>query len=174
MSIVGILGVLGFLLALGLAALEIRRYYLPLQLRVMMAHLVQTHKGVSLVSLLIAFVNPASRSRTVYQILIDIPDNATLMVPPYQYRYDMPHPMIDYKLPSGGNVLSIPVDALLQLPLDIPPLQSQSKWYAIQINLESLMIDSTRIRLPLNARDIFGKTIATFDKELELRKNEAL
>jgi hypothetical protein len=172
MSIADILGVLGFLLAVGLAALEIRSYLLPLQLRITMAHLVQTHKGVSLVSLLIAFVNPASRSRTVYHILTDIPHNTTLMTPPYQYRYDISHPMMEYKLPSGGNVLSIPIDELLQPPLDILPLQSQTKRCIIQTNLEHLMVGSTQIRLPLIAQDVFGRKVATFDKEIELRDYE--
>lgn len=171
MDIVGILGILGFLLAGILAYLEWHRYYVPLHLKVRELQVHRSPDGIHfLVLLRVCFVNPAARGKTVGYIQVGKPDNATVAQPPYEYEEG--HNTLRYWIPNTPHVESyLSEDEILVLPLDIPPHQSQSKWYVLlfQMNEAVRGFDIPTVQVLVLAEDIWGKTIAKYDEEVELK-----
>ena len=172
MGIPGILGILGFVFALGLSYLEWHRYRIPLQLRLREVVHVGASKDTHLILFRLSVVNPASRGRTVYDVgLADLPNNV-IVKQLRDYHYEEGHDTLVYELPNDKNVNTpIHFDELLWLPLDIPPHQSRSGFVAYVITEGKQDYMQKGIHFHFVARDasLPPKKIAEYQKKIELR-----
>ena len=118
----------------------------------------------------LTLVNPASRGRTVGYIRFDKLDNAILSQPPYEGEDN--GEVLKYWIPNTSYVqVRMSGDKILELPLDIPPHQSRSRWYALlfQMNEKVQDFDIPKVRVQVFAEDIFRKRLAKYDDTLELK-----
>jgi hypothetical protein len=167
-----ILGILGFCLSLGLGLLEYRRYHLPLQLRLREVDLMAVSGDIYLVLLRVAFVNPALRGRTVYQLRLQPQGDAKVWRPPPQYRED--RSSISYAIASVGGqsqTVVLPKSEILQLPLDIPPHQSRTGWVALVVQPGTLQAPQhfPCFDAALIAQDVSLRNVARISEQIELR-----
>ena len=174
----GLAGLIVALVAAAVAAtlvcFEVRRYRVPLQMRVREVDIAaRAEDKFYLILLRIAFVNPATRGRTVYHIAVHQSDEVHVEQPPHEYSKRRDE--ITYKLPAmqgaqGGDV-TLSLDEVLQLPLDIPPHQSRYLWWPAEMKLQTAQPDpgTTKFQLTLDALDVTGHRLARFDEEIELQ-----
>ena len=164
----GIVGILGFLLAVSLVFLEWHRYCLPLQMRLKELILVDSSSDTYLVLLSLTFVNPSSVGKTVYSIRGGVPNREDLKPCRPESLEGLDGAVV--RLPNAEKARKVPVAELLWLPLDIPPHQSQSKWYPALIHVKAVgEVIYPQVHLRLSAIDVLGKTLAKFDGEIELK-----
>jgi hypothetical protein len=102
-------------------------------------------RGIALVLIRLAFVNPSSRYKTVVDVQPRSEQEriAVRAIPPI---YHQGLSEISYKLASG-EVQSLPISVSLQVPLDIPPHQSQSKWLAVSVKCGKKELSTIRLSL---------------------------
>ena len=175
LMIAAVIGSLGLLLALLLAAVEVYRYYSGLRLGVREVALggisVQSEYTYFLVLLRLAFVNPSPRGRTVYHVLVASPDNVSISTSPYQYDKGL-HELI-YSIPNESDELMkarVPRGDVLWLPLDIPPYQSRSGYVVIIVRVDvPKAFPPLSTHLTLTAQDVSLKCVAKFDEVIELK-----
>jgi len=169
--VTGVMGILGFLLASALGYFEWHRYHIPLKLQVRELEVHRSPDGIHfLVFLRLSFVNPATRGKTVFHILLGKPDNATVSQPPYEY--DETHDTLKYWIPNTPYVEAyLSEDKTLVFPLDIPPHQSRSKWHPLLFEMREAVqgFDIPIVHIEVFAKDVFGKTIAKYDERVELK-----
>jgi len=171
-AVVGVVGVLGFVLAVILAVMEIRRYWLPLHLKIQCYRVQYCDNQESVVLFRLSFVNPASAGKTVNYTMY-----SKAFLTPYlynkrldtvwrepDYSYDMNQRTVTYLLPN--NECQMPYDEMLQYPLDIPPHQSRTRWYLLIADLASIPLGVCPIQL--QAFDVFGKPIASDHVEIPI------
>ena len=123
-----------------------------------------------LVLLRLTFVNPATRGRTVGYMRCGMPDSATVAQPPHEYEEG--HDTLKYWIPSTAHVEAyLSEDETLLPPLDIPPQQSRSKWYALLVRMNDAVkdFDIPIVRVEVFADDIFRNNLAKYDEKLELK-----
>ncbi|HUU64450.1 MAG TPA: hypothetical protein VMX96_11145 [Dehalococcoidia bacterium] len=168
MEAAGILGILGFALGIGMACLEIRRYRLPLHLRVHDIELVDSSEDAYFFVIRLAFVNPATRGRTVYRVAAGEPNEA-IAWKPNSYQCRTGRSIVIGKLPNTDIETQISKDERLQVPLDIPPHQSRTGLIPVLIHKDTEVIHTQKVRLRLDAFDISKKKpIAKFDEVIDL------
>lgn len=130
-SILNILGFLGFVLAAILSWIQIRSLFHPLQLYITYYDCQPTDNESALILLRVSFVNPSSQSRTICHLDIkDRTDGQHLIEVKREDKLNL-H-TVTYSLSNVSR--QFPSEEILQLPLDIPPNQSLSKWVAIGID----------------------------------------
>jgi len=113
--------------------IQVRDYQRPLRLLVTYLDCQPADKGTSLIALRLAFVNPASRARTVCGIDVESKMSGTRLIELSQ-EVDLNHQTATYSLPSVS--LQLPFAETLQFPLDIPPNQSLSRWLVIALSYQ--------------------------------------
>ncbi|MBN1189904.1 MAG: hypothetical protein JXA46_09135 [Dehalococcoidales bacterium] len=164
----GILGVAGFVLALYLACVEWHRYRMHLQMVLMEVKYVGQLKDTHLVLLSVAFVNPASAGKTVFHILGGAPNSEVFSPCPYQYLEDKNSLL--FQLPNSDKAVIVQRNELLWLPLDIPPNQSETKWYAALIRRAVEAEEKhPEVHIRLYAQDVLNKQLAKYERNIELR-----
>ena len=165
------IGILGFLLSCILGCFEYHRYRIPLQLITREVRVYRSPDRIHfLVLLRICFVNPAAKGRTVGYIQVGKPDNASLSQSPYGFDED--EGTLTYGIPNDADTeVHLSEDEIIWLPLDILPHQSQSGWYALLLRMNEQVQESVipKTRCLILAEDIFGKTIARYDEDIELK-----
>ena len=163
-----IVGVAGFLLALLLAYVEWHRYKYPLRMVVREAKYIGSSEDTHLVFLSLAFVNPSSVGKTVFRILGVSLTKGDFVPCPYQYQKD--DESLVFQLPNSDKVATLQKNELLWLPLDIPPNQSETKWYpALMHKKMGLEEKRPEIHIRLLAQDVLEKQLALIDQTIELK-----
>jgi len=179
----GIVGILGFLLALYLKAENRRLARLPLHMSLREVSYKGSLADRHLVLLSLAFVNPSSVGKTVFHIVGGAPNKEDLK--PYLYQRMQGQTEVEMITPNGEKKLIIPILELLCLPLDIPPHQSRTGYYPaliqthhqndtsqalpVLIKTPNSVNSHPQVHLLLRAYDVLGKQIAEIDQNIELK-----
>jgi hypothetical protein len=169
----GIPGYLALIVSIVLLVLGIQRYYLHLRMRVLRAFVVWYEDNVSIVLFDLAFVNPASRGKTVSNVKLRPPPVINDKEYPLVYDKNLEHAVC--LSPNNNKTLAkFPPDQILQSPLDIPPHQSRCKLYSRCIGILVPEGDTISEHLPLPfhfyAFDIDDKQIAKCVVKMSLEK----
>ncbi len=125
-------------IALGSIGWQIKDFFPRLRMSVVDLYIPYVYKNMSLVLVRLAFVNPSSRAKCVCHVDINI---KSTIIPVHRaevlamYEKDL-HTLI-YALPEAQNhQFPLAVVESLQIPLDIPPHQSLSKWCVFAAEIE--------------------------------------
>ena len=130
-NILSILGGIAFVIAGILSFLQLKDYFRPLRLMVTYEHCQPSDNSTSLILYRLSFVNPASRGRTVSYLDVT---SIVKGIPLIELKTEV-EPNLQTVTYSLSNVSRrLPFAEILQLPLDIPPNQSLSKWKAIAVS----------------------------------------
>jgi hypothetical protein len=167
--ILGIVGVFGFFLAVYQVMIDRHRYKIPLQMNLRETKYVGQSGDNHLVLLSITFVNPASAGKTVSHILGGAPNSEIFSPCPYQYQTDKNS--IICQLPNSDKAAIIQKNELLWLPLDIPPHQSETKWYPALIKHKAVKLvhQQYQVHLHLIAKDVFENSLSEYNGTVELK-----
>jgi len=159
----------GFLLSLWLALIEWRRYHLPLQVRLDWLTVTRLADNDFVIQIRSCFVNPASRGKTVYQVLLGMPNNVTCSE--IRPRYDEDQHYLIYEFPIGDKSLRRLVESAIIQSFDVAPNQSLCKWsiYRVvvppQYNIQNLSLD-------LVCLDVFDKPFARYKARADLKTSQ--
>jgi len=142
---------------------------LKVHLRVREVELVGAAKGTYLVLLRLIFVNSSSVGKTVYHIGSGAPTKESVSNPIAETPEDISKVRIKF---SENKKISVEVKKkeLLVLPIDIPAYESRSYWMPLEIHPQLENAATPKAQLYLEAEDISGKTVATFDGCIEMRR----
>jgi hypothetical protein len=116
-------------------------------------------------------VNPASAGKTVFHILGGAPSKEDFA--PYSYQYQQNDDTVVFQLLNSGKGVSLQKSELLWLPLDIPPNQSETKWYPARIyKAVGEEEKHLEVRIRLKAQDVLGNDLAEIDQTIELKTHQ--
>jgi hypothetical protein len=139
MGIVDIAGVAGLAIALGSVAWQAKDYSSRLRMSVLDLVIPHVYKNISLVLVRLAFVNPSSQVRSVCHVDISIKSivNPVLRAEVLA-TYSEDFRVLFYKpsIEETNYQFPVPTSESLQIPLDIPPHQSVSKWCVFALGIE--------------------------------------
>ncbi len=140
-----------------------------LHLRVREVDLVGSAKGTYLVLLRLIFVNSSPLGKIVYDIGSGAPTKESVSNPVLEMSEDNSKVRIIF---SQNKRISAGINKqeLLILPIDIPAYESRSYWMPLEIHPQLENAASPQAQLYLEAKDISGKTLATFDDKIELKR----
>ena len=174
LSIPDVAGIFGLVLALLLGILELRRYRIPLQMRVRevryLGNIGDQYFGLAF---RVALVNPASQGRTVYQVEHIQVDGRLSLV--QMSTYVDPDSGELYATGASGPPFRVPfaLEQLMRLPLDLPPHESRNPWIVFRLGapepFENIRESPPKYYLTLTAKDVFGRTLARYRQEIEAK-----
>lgn len=172
-ALYGIPAYLALIVSIFLLVQDIQRYHLKLRIWVQRVFVLHSEGNSSIVLFDLAFVNPASRGKTVNIAKLDpLPGiNDT----EYSLVYDDNLEYATCLLPNMElPPIKFPVDQILQGPLDIPPHQSRCQYYPRILEFSEVAQAgvSRDLRLPfrLYVFDIDGKQMAKCEIHISLNE----
>jgi integrase len=140
-----------------------------LHLRVREVDLIGSSKGTYLVLLRLIFVNSSPMGKTVYHIGSGAPTKEFVSNPVLETSEGNSRVKVNI---SHNKKITALVDKqeLLILPIDIPAYESCSYLMPLEIHPQLKNAATPQAQLYLEADDICGKTIASFEGGIELRR----
>lgn len=166
-----IAGVLGFILALFLAYIEYHRYRIRLRMEIVSLLVAKVNNHVSVVFVRLTFLNQSSRGRTVCYLMQKptIAVEITDCQKNYQLSQGQTFVTCEYPSDDGMETVQMLPGMILELPLDILPHQSQTRWCPFLVLWDRpIPPDINSVVLGLEAQDISRRTIASCREKLFL------
>lgn len=130
-ALFNVLSILGGIAFLYLFCIQVRDYRRHLRLLVTYLDCQPTGKGTSLIVVRLSFANPSSQGQAVYGVDVESKMSGTRLIELNQ-EVEPGLQNVTYSLSSVSRRL--PFAETLQLPLDILPNQSLSRWLAIGVS----------------------------------------
>jgi hypothetical protein len=180
MSIPDILGVLGFVLATSVILWGIWGYLRPLKMRVRGYEVTCFQRYRYLVSFQIVFQNLSSRNKHVLNLSIDYPKLLYGKISEPERSRIREDKDVLLVVDGNGNVSELPLDEVLQLPLDIPPHHIQSKVFPLLLTTDENdmgeLIQNVPVQIGFSALNFSSRVISNclFSTSIKTLTSEGL